>query len=253
MFLGACYRYLVCPTIALSVTTLFLLKISKRFREFFFARIFSVIVSPLLKKSFEGLRKAIMQELDSLESNDVQLRKAGSIRVLEVGIGTGGNFQFISREINLIAVDPNVSFESALMKSLAGHPNIHLERLVAALGEDMHEIPDCSVDAVILTHVLCSVTDVKKVIGESKRVLVPGGKLLFMEHVAYSEGSWILLVQKLLDPLWELMACGCHLNRSPAEEIKSAGFSQTQINVVDLPIISVIKRHIYGVATKGAD
>eukprot|EP00613_Pedinella_sp_CCMP2098_P013492 CAMPEP_0171750568 /NCGR_PEP_ID=MMETSP0991-20121206/41466_1 /TAXON_ID=483369 /ORGANISM="non described non described, Strain CCMP2098" /LENGTH=259 /DNA_ID=CAMNT_0012351521 /DNA_START=240 /DNA_END=1019 /DNA_ORIENTATION=- len=112
--------------------------------------------------------------------------------VLEIGVGKGANF--------------------GLYPATRAGANV---ALVQGAGEEL-PFPDGSFDAVVATLVLCSVEDPWKVLAEVSRVLKPGGRFLFMEHV---RPGVLGLVQDILDPLQGVVAAGCHLNRRTGDLI----------------------------------
>ncbi|KAL0664587.1 hypothetical protein Bca4012_101425 [Brassica carinata] len=161
-------------------------------------------------------------------------------KVLEIGIGTGPNMRyFAARNVNvtLLGLDPNPKMKKYARK--------------AAVGEAI-PLEDGSVDAVVATLVLCTVSDVTQTLNEIKRVLRPGGSFIFLEHVAAEDGSLFRRLQKLLDPLQQILADGCHLTRNTRECILEAGFSGgAEIETVSMYSFPWITRpHIYGVAYK---
>jgi ubiquinone/menaquinone biosynthesis C-methylase UbiE len=83
---------------------------------------------------------------------------------------------------------------------------------------------DGAFDAVVSTLVLCSVPDVERALAEVRRVLRPGGKLLFLEHVAADDRPDRLAWQRRLEPLWMRISGNCHLTRRTGEAIRAAGF-----------------------------
>jgi SAM-dependent methyltransferase len=109
---------------------------------------------------------------------------------------------------------------------------------------------DASLDAVVSTLVLCSVHDLQRTLAEVHRVLRPGGRFLFVEHVAAPEGSRLRIVQDLIRPPWQLFSDGCHPNRETGHAIEQAGFAEVQYELFTLPL-PVIGPHIAGYAGKG--
>ncbi|CAE5963565.1 unnamed protein product [Arabidopsis arenosa] len=148
-------------------------------------------------------------------------------KVLEIGIGTGPNFKYYTAIPNLsvIGVDPNAKMENYARKS-AAEAGLKSEdfTFIHALGESI-PLEDASVDAVVGTLVLCSVTDVTGTLNEIKRILRPGGIYIFIEHVAAEDGTFLRLVQNVLDPLQQVVADGCHLTRRTGESILEARFN----------------------------
>ncbi|XP_070395466.1 thiol S-methyltransferase TMT1B-like [Dermacentor albipictus] len=109
-----------------------------------------------------------------------------------------------------------------------GKQLVHMERCVVGYGENMKEVPDNHFDVVLTTHVFCSVQCSEKVLQECRRVLVNGGRLVFMEHVALPKGTMGRFLQNLVAPLWRLIVCGCNPNRDSGEVVNNAGFSRAQ-------------------------
>lgn len=100
-----------------------------------------------------------------------------------------------------------------------------------------------------LMQVLCSVDDVTSVLGEIQRVVKPGGYFFFFEHVSASKGSVKLFAQKLLTPLQQSLADGCHLDRNTLDYINSAGFTHVEASQLDLEGLGILSPHIVGIAT----
>ncbi|XP_010551421.1 PREDICTED: methyltransferase-like protein 7A isoform X2 [Tarenaya hassleriana] len=172
-------------------------------------------------------------------------------QVLEIGIGTGPNLKYYASipNVSVLGLDPNAKMEKYARKS-AAEAGLKPEdfRFIRAVGEAM-PLGDASIDAVIGTLVLCSVSDVARTLEEIKRVLRPGGVYLFIEHVAAEDGSALRFVQNVLDPLQEIVADGCHLTRRTGDSISEAGFSGgAEINKVSLSSVSYISSHVYGIA-----
>ena len=94
---------------------------------------------------------------------------------------------------------------------------------------------DAVADTVISTLVLCSVPDARQVLSEVRRILRPGGRYLFIEHVAAASGTLLRLVQRLLWPVWYLIGDGCHISRNTGQAIQAAGFASVRMEEFRLP------------------
>jgi SAM-dependent methyltransferase len=164
--------------------------------------------------------------------------------VLEIGPGAGPNLAYYAPDVRWIGVEPNPHMHEYLMATAKARGRVvdlrlgHAEALPAADG---------SMDAVVSTHVLCSVHDLEGALAEVRRVLKPGGKLVFLEHVAAAPHTGLRRVQNTLRPLWKVVGDGCHPNRETWRAIEQAGFREVQIEHyrIDAPIVSP---HIAGYA-----
>ena len=93
--------------------------------------------------------------------------------VVELGVGCGGNFEFMPKGCSLIAIEPNPTAETLYKEKLKGFPEIHLKQFIRAHGESMTGLEDRSVAAVVCTNCLCSIPNLRPVLLEIKRVLKP--------------------------------------------------------------------------------
>ncbi|DAA29678.1 thiol S-methyltransferase TMT1B [Bos taurus] len=176
---------------------------------------------------------------------------SGKVALLELGCGTGANFRFYPAGCKITCLDPNPHFEKFLTKSMAENRHLEYERFVVAFGEDMRQLADGSMDAVVSTLVLCSVESPKRVLQEVRRVLRPGGVFFFWEHMAEPRGSWAFLWQQVLEPTWKHIGDGCHLTRETWRDLENAQFSELQVEQQPPPIKWLpVGPHIMGKAVK---
>lgn len=166
--------------------------------------------------------------------------------VLEIGPGTGANFEFYPPGIRWIGVEPSLAMQDYLRRAATAH-KIEAE-IITGVAEHL-DTPDASVDAVVCTLVLCSVDDPNRVMSEILRVLRPGGQFVFLEHVAAPENTRRRVWQNRLLPLQKRLADGCHTNRETWRTIEQAGFSEVHIDHVDLDL-GLVSPHIVGYAVK---
>ena len=165
--------------------------------------------------------------------------------VLEVGGGTGANLEFYPRDARLTFVDPNPHM-SARLRKRAGEMG-RGAALVSGLGESL-PFRDGSFDAVVTTLVLCTVSDLRAVVSEIRRVMKPGGSFLFYEHVV-SERPRGRRFQEMLNPVWRFATTGCNLDRDISGAIREGGFKDVKLRRFDLSVgLPVTIPNIVGVA-----
>ncbi|XP_072262946.1 thiol S-methyltransferase TMT1A-like [Pyxicephalus adspersus] len=176
---------------------------------------------------------------------------SGELRVLELGCGTGANFQFYPEGCKVTCVDPNPNFKKFLSTSLAENEHVQFEAFVEAPGENMAQIPSGSMDVVICTLVLCSVPNIEGILAEVHRVLRPGGAYFFIEHVKADPSSWTYFFQSILDPTWKYIGDGCQLRREIWKYLEKTKFSDVKLRHVIAPFkYSPVRPHIIGYALK---
>jgi ubiquinone/menaquinone biosynthesis C-methylase UbiE len=147
-------------------------------------------------------------------------------RILEVGAGTGANFDHLPEGSDLLALEPNEAMHQRLLRR-AGEKGIAVD-LLTAPGEAI-PLDDGSVDTVICSLVLCTVEQPAVVLSEIRRVLRPGGTFRFVEHVAASPRSPRRWLQLALTRPWAWVFEGCQLCRRTDLAIEAAGFTSVRI------------------------
>jgi ubiquinone/menaquinone biosynthesis C-methylase UbiE len=95
-------------------------------------------------------------------------------------------------------------------------------------GAESLPLEDRSVDSVVMTWTLCSIGDPGQALAEVRRVLRPGGELIFVEHGQAGEAG-VRRWQDRISPIWRRLAGGCHLNRPVDRLIQDAGFSLAEL------------------------
>lgn len=141
--------------------------------------------------------------------------------VVEIGPGPGTNLRYYRPGTRLIAVEPAPHAHRMLRKAARRH-DIDLD--LRPHGAEAMELDDASVDAVVATLVLCSVGDPREVLAEVRRVLRPGGRFIFLEHVSADPGTTLHRVQGWLRRPWSWAFEGCELRRNTGAIIRAAGF-----------------------------
>ncbi|KAM3848968.1 thiol S-methyltransferase TMT1A-like [Vipera latastei] len=176
---------------------------------------------------------------------------SGKLHLLEIGVGTGPNFQFYPPNSHITCLDYNPNFRKFLQESMAQNKHLHFENFVVGSAENISSVPDGSVDVVVSTTVLCSVSNVQAVLKEVLRVLRPGGAYFFLEHVAADRSTWTYFWQQVCNPAWGCMTDGCSVLRESWKYIENAGFSKLNFQHITAPlVVSVVSPHIYGYGVK---
>lgn len=166
--------------------------------------------------------------------------------VVEIGPGTGVNFGFLPAGIRWIGIEPNACLYPRLLQAARG---LGIESDIRGEGAEEMSVADSSADIVISTLVLCSVRNQRAALREIHRILKPGGRFVFLEHVAAERGTSLRKVQGCLKLLFHWLADGCCPLRDTADEIMSAGFSEVSIERFRLPL-GPVAPHIAGVAER---
>jgi ubiquinone/menaquinone biosynthesis C-methylase UbiE len=142
--------------------------------------------------------------------------------VLEIGIGSGLNLPFYSRDVSCVyGVEPSAELQQMAQRRAANAP-VKVEFFLQS-AEERLPLSDASVDTAVVTWTLCSIPDATKALHETKRVLKAGGRLLFVEHGRAPEDR-VAAWQDRLTPVWKRIGGGCHLNRKIDKLIIAAGF-----------------------------
>lgn len=154
-------------------------------------------------------------------------------RVLEIGIGTGLNLSYYdpSKVERVIGLDPSED-----SWKLAGERAEGLPFEVEFIGLEAEEIPleADSIDTVLMTYSLCTIPGPVKALEGMRRVLKPGGKLIFCEHGSAPDAA-VRKWQDRLNPMWGRVFGGCHLNRKIPALLEEGGFRVTQLDTMYLP------------------
>jgi ubiquinone/menaquinone biosynthesis C-methylase UbiE len=153
--------------------------------------------------------------------------------VVEIGIGSGLNLPFYSSDVqHICGVDPSVELQQMARKR-AAMGSINVEFITQSAERPLPLI-DASIDTVVLTWTLCSITDASQALLQMKRVLKPNGSLIFVEHGRSSDPG-VEVWQDRITPLWRHIGGGCHLNRKIDDLIEAAGFQIVDLKTFYLP------------------
>lgn len=168
--------------------------------------------------------------------------------VIEVGAGTGANLAHYPEGVaRLVLTEPDRHMLARLRDKAAGRAELHPAPI------DKLPVPDESFDVVVATLVLCSVPDQTTALREMFRVLRPGGRYVFLEHVAAENNPGRYKWQQRLEPVWKIVADNCHVTRRTADAIAGAGFEIESIQRESVrKAMPIVRPSIRGVARKPA-
>lgn len=148
--------------------------------------------------------------------------------VLEIGVGPGLNFPYYDRDkvTKLYALEPDTTMRK-LASGAVAKADFEIEWL--SLPGEQIPLGDNSVDTVVMTFTLCTIPDTAPALAGMKRVLKPGGQMLFAEH-GLAPDAGVAKWQSRLNSVWGKMAGGCHLNRDITGLVQGGGFEITDLD-----------------------
>lgn len=185
-------------------------------------RLFAAMYDRSLKKTEDGgLREMRRETLAAAQG-----------RTIDLGAGTGANLALYPEAVSeLVLAEPDPHMAKRLREKLAR--SSRAAQLVEA-GAERLPFEDSSFDTAVFTLVLCTVPDPRAALAEAARVLKPGGKLLFVEHVR-AEDPGLARWQDRLEKPWRFLADGCHCNRDTIATIDASPFNLDQVEAGRLP------------------
>jgi ubiquinone/menaquinone biosynthesis C-methylase UbiE len=158
--------------------------------------------------------------------------RAARGRTIDLGAGTGANLGLYPEGVTeLVLAEPDPHMSARLQPKLAEYPRS--AELVEASAEAL-PFEDSSFDTAVFTLVLCTVPDPEAALTEAARVLKPGGKLLFVEHVR-ADDAGLARWQDRLEKPWRFAADGCHCNRDTVAKIEASPLTVEQVEHDRLP------------------
>lgn len=165
--------------------------------------------------------------------------------VLEIGGGTGANLPHYRSVERVTVSEPDPFMREKLRPKLA-RARVPVE--LSEAGAEALPFEDDSFDTVVSTLVLCTVPDPDRALAEIRRVLRPGGQLLFIEHVR-GEGS-VARWQDRIGPLWSFLLAGCHPNRDTVSSMRESGFEVEVLESFYPPVpLCSLTPHVQGAAS----
>jgi ubiquinone/menaquinone biosynthesis C-methylase UbiE len=154
-------------------------------------------------------------------------------RVLEIGFGAGHNLPFYdaAKVSHLWALEPSQEMRERAAERVS-QTSIPLEFL--DLPSEQIPLQNEEADTILITYTLCTIPDVMKALGEMRRVLKPGGKMIFCEHGEAPDAD-VRKWQERLTPAWKFIGGGCHVGRQIPKLIQDSGFRIAGMETMYLP------------------
>jgi ubiquinone/menaquinone biosynthesis C-methylase UbiE len=184
-----------------------------------------------------------------LRAAKVELFRDMPATVVEIGAGTGANLRYYAPETTVIAIEPSAGMHARLLQRAEQHGiDVRIENSSA----EWLPFPDSSVDTVVSTLVLCSVDDPRGAIAEIHRVLRPGGRFLFLEHVIAPRRGLLRGSQRIARRPWSWIFDGCDTCRDTEAAICSLSWNRVAIKrrrPFD-PMFFPVSHQIYGTVTR---
>lgn len=207
-------------------------------RKGFFAMMYS-LVSESVDQKFHSVKEKLFEEVP--EACDV----------LEIGPGVGANFKYYRNPKSLTAYEPNTHMHQQLREQAAESGIKHFV-LVGEGAEDLFESAIGKFDVVVSTLVLCSVKQPDVVLKNVEMWLKPGGKFLFLEHVAEQKGTPMRWFQTFISPFTRFAFDGCHADRCSDCTIAAFPGFKAEVHEHYTPkdLFFWTQRNVYGVAVK---
>lgn len=170
--------------------------------------------------------------------------------VLEIGAGTGASLEhYPDRVSRLVLTEPDRHMRRILQRNVDADGRDEV-RVVDGSAEAIRA-DNGSLDCVVASLVCCSVANLETTLVEINRVLKPGGRFIFLEHVAAADGSARRRWQNRINPLWKILMGNCHLNRETEAAIMSAGFEIREISRESMrKALPIVRPTIRGFAEK---
>jgi ubiquinone/menaquinone biosynthesis C-methylase UbiE len=201
----------------------------------------------LRKRFFAATYDSMSRKMEDAGLRDMRhgLIAGADGSVLEIGAGTGANLQHYEEELeSLVVTEPDPAMLRRLQSK--ARDQARLAKILRAPAEDL-PFEDASFDTVVSTLVLCGVDDQARSIREIRRVLKPGGRLLFLEHVRSDDPAFARFQDRMNWLNRFVVQCDC--NRPTLSTIEAAGFTVSQLEHTEVPkAVKFVRPLIIGAA-----
>lgn len=202
-------------------------------------------------RGFAALYDSCFKAVEEAGLRDMRRQLIGQARgrTIDVGSGTGANLELYPPEVELVMTEPDPHMARQLRRKLA-----ESDREVEFSQAGAEDLPfeDGSFDSAVFTLVLCTVPDQRAALAEVARVLKPGGRMLFLEHVR-SDSPKLARWQDRLEKPWRFIGDGCHCNRDTVAAIEASPLEIEHVEHDRLPKAPPITRPLArGTAVRAA-
>ncbi|MFN2464583.1 MAG: class I SAM-dependent methyltransferase [Candidatus Dormibacteria bacterium] len=176
-------------------------------------------------------------------------------RTLEIGAGSGSNLaHYTSAVTELVVTEPSPHMLHLLQDRLNRDAPLAGRWELVGTGAEELPFPDASFDTVTAGYVLCTIPRPERAIAEIARVLKPGGRYLFIEHVRARDGTLLGRMQDLIEPVHVYVAAGCHPNRRTQELLQGSDLRIERLEHTNMPrSLPSVRPVIVGSARKPTD
>jgi ubiquinone/menaquinone biosynthesis C-methylase UbiE len=181
-------------------------------------------------------------------------------RVLELGIGTGANLPFYTNQVSeVVGIEPSTALlqkAQTRLQQLKQQSVIQPQVILQPGSAEKMDFADATFDTVVACLVFCTIPQAEAAAREMHRVLKPGGKVVFFEHIRAAEAH-LVKWQNRLNSLWNVLGCGCNLNRDTKGLFAHVGFQYRELREYHHPALQVLNTKVcswvmQGIAMKPA-
>jgi ubiquinone/menaquinone biosynthesis C-methylase UbiE len=209
----------------------------------------------LSERLFAAYYPLLLERAERAGQRETRRRLVGQAvgRTLELGAGTGVNApHYTSQVTRLVITDRSEPMLGKLRSHLAREPPAALDWSLERVDAEALPFGDASFETVVATYLLCSVPEPLSALSEVARVLVPGGRYLFLEHVRARAGSLLGAFQDLVESPHRWAAAGCRPNRHTAELISASPLQLERLERGRQPsALPTVRPTILGSAVRG--
>ncbi|CAG06741.1 unnamed protein product [Tetraodon nigroviridis] len=209
-------------------------------------------ISIAYNKEMHDKKKELFRSLADFKPPGRQLT------LLEIGCGTGTNFQYYPSGCRVVCTDPNPNFQKYLTRAMEDNDHLTYDPVRGGVrgGHGGRAGQLRGRGRVHAGALLRGQRGANSARGsphpetQNNPNQAKGGAFFFMEHVVADPSTWSYFFQHVLQPIWYYFQDGCWVTRETWKNLESAGFSELQLRHIEAPLMFMIKPHIVGYAVK---